>query len=241
MSSLYLQELTKLLAKVETHEQQAIESAAEKISQQLASHHLIHLFGCGHSHILTEEVFYRSGGLAPIHPIFIEELMLHKGASRSSQLERKNNYASTFMEKEDIVPGDIMIVISTSGVNPVPIDVALIAKEKGAFVIGLTSPSYATSRASRHKSGKYLHDVVDLVINNHIPKGDVLLHQQDISFASGSTVIGGAILNDVLSKAIQKLLSRGITPPVFLSGNMEGSDEHNQRLIDAYKGRITAL
>lgn len=89
MSSLYLQELTKLLAKVEAHEQQAIESAAEKISQQLASHHLIHLFGCGHSHILTEEVFYRSGGLAPIHPIFVEELMLHKGASRSSQLERK--------------------------------------------------------------------------------------------------------------------------------------------------------
>ena len=237
----YFEEVQALLTIVGEQEKQSIKESVDHISKAVMSDGIIHLFGSGHSHILTEEVFYRAGGLAAIRPIFVEDLMLFKGASRSSQLERQNDLSEKFMHDEDIRPGDVCIVISSSGVNPVPIDVATIAKEKGAFVIGLTSPEYAKSCPSRHKQKHYLHDVVDLVIDNHIAKGDTLLKSNNISFGSGSTVIGAVLLNMVFTQVIQTIIESGETPPVFLSSNIEGADEHNQKIIAKYKTRIPQL
>ncbi|MFE3975518.1 MULTISPECIES: SIS domain-containing protein [unclassified Peribacillus] len=237
----YFEEVQALLKIVGEQEKQSIKESVEHISKALVSDGIIHLFGSGHSHILTEEVFYRAGGLAAIHPIFVEDLMLFKGASRSSQLERQNDLSEKFMLDEDIRPGDVCIVISSSGVNPVPIDVAIIAKEKGAFVIGLTSPEYANSCPSRHKKKLYLHDVVDLVLDNHISKGDTLLKSNNISFGSGSTVIGAVLLNMIFTQVIETIIESGVTPPVFLSSNIEGADEHNQKIIAKYKTRIPKL
>ncbi|MGE7686839.1 SIS domain-containing protein [Peribacillus simplex] len=237
----YFEEVQALLTIVGEQEKQSIKESVEHISKAVMSDGIIHLFGSGHSHILTEEVFYRAGGLAAIRPIFVEDLMLFKGASRSSQLERQNDLSEKFMHDEDIRPSDVCIVISSSGVNPVPIDVATIAKEKGAFVIGLTSPEYAKSCPSRHKQKHYLHDVVDLVIDNHISKGDTLLKSNNISFGSGSTVIGAVLLNMIFTQVIQTIIESGKTPPVFLSSNIEGADEHNQKIIAKYKTRIPQL
>ncbi|MFE4813239.1 SIS domain-containing protein [Peribacillus simplex] len=237
----YFEEVQALLTIVGEQEKQSIKESVDHISKAVMSDGIIHLFGSGHSHILTEEVFYRAGGLAAIRPIFVEDLMLFKGASRSSQLERQNDLSEKFMHDEDIRPGDVCIVISSSGVNPVPIDVATIAKEKGAFVIGLTSPEYAKSCPSRHKQKHYLHDVVDLVIDNHIAKGDTLLKSNNISFGSGSTVIGAVLLNMIFTQVIQTIIETGETPPVFLSSNIEGADEHNQKIIAKYKTRIPQL
>ncbi|TKH03665.1 SIS domain-containing protein [Peribacillus simplex] len=237
----YFEEVQALLTIVEEQEKHSIKESVEHIVKAVMSDGIIHLFGSGHSHILTEEVFYRAGGLAAIRPIFVEDLMLFKGASRSSQLERKNDLSEKFMHDEDIRPGDVCIVISSSGVNPVPIDVATIAKEKGAFVIGLTSPEYAKSCLSRHKQKHYLHDVVDLVIDNHIAKGDTLLKSNNIPFGSGSTVVGAVLLNMIFTKVIQTIIESGETPPVFLSSNIEGADEHNQKIIAKYKTRIPQL
>ncbi|PEZ79790.1 SIS domain-containing protein [Bacillus sp. AFS017274] len=237
----YFEEVQALLTIVGEQEKQSIKESVDHISKAVMSDGIIHLFGSGHSHILTEEVFYRAGGLAAIRPIFVEDLMLFKGASRSSQLERQNDLSEKFMHDEDIRSGDVCIVISSSGVNPVPIDVATIAKEKGAFVIGLTSPEYAKSCPSRHKQKHYLHDVVDLVIDNHIAKGDTLLKSNNISFGSGSTVIGAVLLNMIFTQVIQTIIESGETPPVFLSSNIEGADEHNQKIIAKYKTRIPQL
>ncbi|WP_347941019.1 SIS domain-containing protein [Peribacillus simplex] len=237
----YFEEVQALLTIVGEQEKQSIKESVDHISKAVMSDGIIHLFGSGHSHILTEEVFYRAGGLAAIRPIFVEDLMLFMGASRSSQLERQNDLSEKFMHDEDIRPGDVCIVISSSGVNPVPIDVATIAKEKGAFVIGLTSPEYAKSCPSRHKQKHYLHDVVDLVIDNHIAKGDTLLKSNNISFGSGSTVIGAVLLNMIFTQVIQTIIESGETPPVFLSSNIEGADEHNQKIIAKYKTRIPQL
>ncbi|KWW13062.1 MULTISPECIES: SIS domain-containing protein [Peribacillus] len=241
MMNSYFKEVQALLSTVVEKEKQSLNEAVERISASIMSDGIVHLFGSGHSHILTEEVFYRAGGLAAIRPIFVEDLMLFKGASRASQLERQNNLSEKFMQDEDIRPGDVCIVISSSGVNPVPIDVAAIAKEKGAFVIGLTSPAYASSCPSRHKEKLYLHDVVDMVIDNHISKGDTLLKSNNITFGSGSTVTGAVLLNMIFTQVIETIIDSGVTPPVFLSSNIEGADEHNQRLIAKYKTRIPQL
>lgn len=236
----YFSNITDLLAVVEKEETDVLERAADKVSNAIQRDGVVHLFGCGHSHILTEEVYYRAGGLVPLHPILHEPLMLHEGAVRSSSFERKNDYAVEFMDEQDIRTGDVMFVISTSGRNPVPVDAAKIAKEKGAYVIGITSIEYSSSQPSRHTSGEHLFDAVDLVINNHAPIGDALLSHAkvDVNFSPSSTVIGATILNAILAESIKKMAEDGFYPPVFLSGNIEGADDHNNKLIEKYKERV---
>lgn len=211
----YFQKISELLAVVEKEEMEVMEKAAKKVAKAIESDGVIHLFGCGHSHILTEEVYYRAGGLVPMHPILHEPLMLHEGAVRSSTLERQNNYAANFMEEQGIEAGDIVFVISTSGRNPVPVDVANYAKQQGAYVIGITSITYSSSQPSRHTSGKHLFDAVDLVIDNHAPVGDALLSHEKVKvpFAPSSTVIGAAILNALFAKAIEEMAEQDVEPP----------------------------
>lgn len=240
MINQYFGNIQELLNVVEDKEYKVMHQAAQKVAESIQNDGVIHLFGCGHSHILTEEVYYRAGGLVPINPILHEPLMLHEGGVRSSSLERKNNYASTFMIEQDICQGDVIFVISTSGRNPVPVDVAKIAKQKGAFVIGITSIEYSSSQPSRHTSGEHLYDAVDLVINNHAPVGDALLTHDKVkvNFSPSSTVIGSAILNAIFAESIGMMAEGNFEPPIFLSGNIEGSDEHNQQLIERYKDRV---
>ncbi|MXQ52536.1 SIS domain-containing protein [Shimazuella alba] len=239
----YLEQVHQLLKKVELKESEKIKRCATKICTTIENGGIVHIFGCGHSHILGEEFFYRAGGLAPVRVIFHEPLMLHEGAVTSSHNERKNDYAKIFMEKEDIQPQDVVIVVSTSGKNPVPIDVALIAKDRGAFVIGLTSSSYYKEN-SRHREGKLLYEVVDITLDNHIPKGDALMKHpsSSISFGSASTIIGAAILNSIFIETTNSLIEKGNhSPPVFISGNVEGADEHNNQLVEKYHKRISLL
>lgn len=228
---------------VEKNEKENLQEAAKKVAAAIEAGGVIQLFGCGHSHILTEEVFYRAGGLVPINPILIEPLMLHEGALRSSELERKNDYVGQFLTDQDIQPSDVVFVISTSGRNPVPIDVANEAKSKGAYVIGITSLEYSQSQPSRHHSGKYLFNSVDLVINNHSVKGDAILSYEKVKvpFAPTSTVVGAVILNSIFAESIKIMADNGFEPPVFLSGNIDGADRHNKKLVERYQERIPLL
>lgn len=169
--------------------------------------------------------------------------MLHEGAVQSSQLERQNDYAVSFLKEQDFRSGDVVFVISTSGRNPVPVDVVLAAREKGAFVIGITSLEYSSSQPSRHKTGKHLFNSVDLVINNHSVSGDAILSYRnvDVPFGPTSTVVGATILNAVFAEAIKRMADAGFAPPIFLSGNIDGADAHNTQLIDNYRERISLL
>lgn len=243
MLDLYFQKIKELLSIIEKDEKEKLKKAAQRIAKSIQNGGVVHVFGCGHSHMLAEELFYRAGGLAPINPILVEDLMLHKGAVRSSQFEKRNHFAEQFMDKIRIEPEDVMIVTSTSGRNPVPIDAAMIAREQGAFVIAITSPAYSGSQSSRHESGKYLFQATDLTIDNHIEVGDVLIKQDDsgVSFGSGSSVVGMAIINAMIVQAMEDMLKNGFIPPVFKSGNIDGAEEHNLELVKKYRDRIPML
>ncbi|MRG84938.1 SIS domain-containing protein [Salinibacillus xinjiangensis] len=243
MLNTYFQKVEERLNLVIDNQEDKLKQAAQKVADSIQNGGIIQLFGCGHSHILTEEVFYRAGGLVPINPILYEPLMLHEGALRSSQLERKNDYAKNFLQDQEIQPNDVVFVLSTSGRNPVPVDVAQYAKEKGAFVIGITSIEYSKSQPSRHKSGKHLADSVDLVIDNYSVKGDAILSYEKVKvpFAPTSTVVGATILNSIFAESIKVMADANFEPPVFLSGNIEGSDGHNEALIKKYEKRIPLL
>lgn len=239
----YFEKVKERLQLIEEHEKESMGGAAQKVAEAIQKGGIIQLFGCGHSHILAEEVFYRAGGLVPVKPILIEPLMLHEGAVKSSELEREPDYADSFLDEQDFRPEDVVFILSTSGRNPVPIDAALHAREKGAFVIGLTSMEYSQSQPSRHNSGKHLYNSADLVIDNHSVTGDAILSYDKVKvpFGPTSTVIGTAILNAVFAEAIKLMADNGFEPPVFLSGNMDGADDHNNRLVEKYRKRIPLL
>lgn len=220
-----------------------LEKASTMIAKSIQNDGILYLFGCGHSHIFGEDLFFRAGGLAPIYPILHEPLMLHKGPVRSSQIERKNDYAEKFIEDYDITDKDTIIVISTSGINPVPIDVAKYAKSKGANIIVITSKEYSSSQKSRHKDKLKLYEMGDVVIDNKAPKGDAILNHPKLStpFAPASSAIGIPLLQSIIAEAINKMINNGFEPPVFLSGNIAGSDNHNNELVNKYSKRIPLL
>ncbi len=243
MIDAYFQKIVETLAQTKVAEDNKMQEAAKQIATTIAAGGIVQLFGCGHSHMLAEEVFYRAGGLVPVKPILHEPLMLHEGAMRSSETERRGDYAPVVMGDQDIQKNDVLFVFSTSGRNPVPIDVAKMAKGKGAYVIGVTSVTYSMSQPSRHQSGKRLVDVVDLVIDNHVPIGDAVLTYEGVAvpFAPISSVTGTTIINAVFAEVIKLLALQGIEPPVFLSGNIDGADAHNKALIEKYAKRIPLL
>ena len=236
----YMEKIDQLINHVTQNEAKTMARAAEQIATALQADGVLHLFGSGHSHILAEELYYRAGGLVPVNPILHEPLMLHEGALKSSEMERKEEYAKGFMAEQDIRPGDVLMIVSTSGRNAVPVDVALLGKEKGAYIIAVTSIMYSQSQPSRHSSGRRLYEVADLVLDTHIPKGDALMSHDhvDVNFAPGSTVIGAAMLNAVVADTISRLAEAGIEPPIFLSANVNGGDERNRLLIEKYGERV---
>jgi len=242
LANKYANQVLGLIQTVEKTEMNNIRTAAEWIADSMMQDGLLHMFGCGHSHLLVEDIFYRAGGLVPVNPIFETSVMLHEGAVKSSKIERMSGYAQHILDNYKVQPGEVMIVISNSGINSLPIEMALCAKEKGLRVIAISSSSYLGDEA-RHSSGQRLGEVAHLVIDNHMPHGDALvqLPNSEISMASGSTVVGSAILNMIMVSVAEILIERGIEPQVYVSGNIPGGFERNQAYIEKYKGRIKHL
>lgn len=243
MITKYFESVSKRLEQLLEQEQEQLEKASKIVSEKIRQGGVVYVFGCGHSHIFGEELFYRAGGLAAVYPIFHEPLMLHEGAVRSSQIERKNDYASEFITDYSITDKDVLIVISTSGINPVPVDVAQYAKENGAEVIAVTSKEYSSNRDSRHNDQLKLYDVGDVVIDNKISEGDTSLELEEvkIAFGSQSSVMGITIVQSIMAGAVEDMVSHSYEPPIFLSGNMPDSDDHNNRLVEKYSERIPIL
>ena len=168
--------------------------------------------------------------------------MLHEGAVKSSKIERMSGYAEHILDNYAVKPGEVIVVISTSGVNSLPIEMALAAKERGLKVVAICSSAYYED-PSRHPDGRRLRDVADLVIDNHIPHGDALVDVpgSNVKMASGSTVVGSVILSMMMTAVAENLAARGLKPPVYVSGNIPGGLELNQGYIDKYRSRIKHL
>ncbi|MCE7794098.1 SIS domain-containing protein [Salipaludibacillus sp. CUR1] len=239
----YFSKVQELLDQIKNEQRHLLKEVAVKAADSIENNGIIQLFGAGHSHIFGEEVFYRAGGLVPVKPILEENIMLHRGAVRSSMFERSNDYAAEFVKELEIGKQDLVIVSSTSGRNAVPVETAIYAKKHGACVAALTSITYSSSQESRHQSGKRLYEVADITIDNLSVKGDAVLSHPgvDVPFAPTSTVTGACIINSIIAETIGILGERGVKAPVFLSGNLDGADEHNAKLIKQYKDRIPML
>ncbi|MBN9655799.1 SIS domain-containing protein [Halobacillus sp. GSS1] len=231
----YLTKVSQKLLEIDSSQFHNFEKVGENLSSIIQAGGVIHTFGCGHSSLLAQDVFYRAGGLVPVHPIWIEELMLHRGASQASENERKSGIVQPYLEKEDLQRKDAVLIISTSGRNPAPIETAIYCKEKGLYTVALTSLGYKESQPSRHPSNSRLEDVVDDLIDMEVPVGDTIMHKGDRSYSPVSSVVGTGILHELMTRTIERIAESGEAPPVFKSGNVDGSDQHNQNMMEAYK------
>lgn len=235
----YFQNTTALIATIFSEESEQIKKAGEVLARVFKQDGLLYVFGCGHSHLIQEELFYRAGGLAPISPIFETSTMLHEGAVKSTKIERMSGYAEHVLNRYPLTANDAFLITSTSGINAFPIEMAQAARKRGAFVIGITSLNYLQA-TSRQQDGLHLPDVCDLVINNHIPIGDASVEVDPDGTRSGplSTLAAVFIANSLMLSASEKLVEWGIPAPVFKSGNCPGGDEYNADLIARYQARV---
>lgn len=237
----YYQRITEILAETFEREAEAMERAAAALADANREGHSIFAFGCNHAGLITLELFYRTGGMVTINPIRAPGMMLELSPpTMTSEMERIPGYGRIILNNEPVKAGDVLIIHSVSGRNAVTIDMAECAREKGMTVIVVTNMNTASSVVSRHPSGKMLHDFADILIDNHGDRGDatVQLEGFDQKLASSSTVVGAAILNAVTARASEILWESGIEPPVFMSGNMDGGDDYNRRVISEHKDNI---
>lgn len=237
----YYKELIKYLQKIDD-ESDRIDQIASIVSKTLINGGIIYFFGCGHSNIIGEDNFFRAGGLVNVQPIFEEKLMLHESASRSSMMEKKEENAKGILDRYEFTKNDVLFVVSTSGKNGVPVDIALQAKEKGLFTIGISSSEYLQEK-SKHSSGKLLKEVVDEWIDNCVPKGDAVIDFEDDTVKAGavSTPLTTCLVQMIITRAEQMAVSKGATLDIFKSGNVDGGVEYNNRLVDKYKDKIKSL
>ena len=238
----YYNNTIEILDKIYSEEADAIQQTGKMLAEVFSRDGLLHVFGCGHSHMIEEELFFRAGGLAQINPIFETSTMLHEGAVKSSQIERMSGYARLVLERYTVAPTDAMLIASTSGINSFPIEMALAAKEAGATIIGITS-SFYRNHPSRQSDGLHLSDVCDITINNHVPVGDASVQIKPDGTKSGplSTLANIFIANSLMLAACDQLNALGIEPKVYRSGNCQGGDEYNADLIKQVRARIKHL
>jgi uncharacterized phosphosugar-binding protein len=239
----YYQTVMRLIAAIMQSQGDRLERAAQAVFESLRADGVFHVFGSGHSHSLAEEAYHRAGGLVPVNAIQEVFLTPLTPPGMSGQLERVSGLATILLDRHDLRPGEVLMVVSNSGINAVPVEVALEGKARGLTVIALTSLAHSRGVPSRHASGKRLFEVADIVLDNCGEPGDAAVRYEGLhgKVAPTSLLAGAYIINSLVCRVVELFLAKGLTPPVYLSANVPGGDEHNGRLEAKYRGRIRGL
>jgi uncharacterized phosphosugar-binding protein len=240
----YIDGLQAVLERIKREQANQIKAAGVFVADALSADGIIHTFGTGHSHLIADEAFFRAGGIAAVNPILHERLIFLRGALESTRTEQESGFARQLLDRENIRDIDAGIIISNSGRNAVPIEMALEMKKHGLKVIAITSLELSRRSQSRHSSGKHLYEVVDVVIDNCVPPGDALLELSSVAARIGpaSTVAGAAIINSIIIEGVAELLRRGETVPILPSANSEGISEQTlAEILRRYQSRIKYL
>lgn len=234
-------EINVIVANIQQTQFHKIKYAASILSESLFAGGIIHVFGAGHSRAFGMEMCGRAGGLAPMKLIGLEDIAALDSEQSINlvELERDPQTAHRLLELHEIQKEDSIIIVSNSGINSAPVELAMECKRRGIAVITVTSMAHSSKMESRHPSGKKLCDITEIIIDNCCPYGDVLLDIPNLPVKTGSaSSIAGAIIAQSLTvEIIAKYIDTGRIPPVFISANVSGGDEHNYSILEAYKHR----
>jgi uncharacterized phosphosugar-binding protein len=239
----YLAAVTAAIGRVTQTQQDSVRAAADLVVTCLDRGGVVQAFGCGHSEALSMEIAGRAGGLVPTNRIALRDLVLYGGADRSTLedplLERDPAVAHRLYELAPVKPDDVFVLASNSGVNGVIVEFALLVKDRGHPLIGITSVEHTRRVEPRHPSGRRLADIADVLLDNGAPYGDAALPLPGGGAVGAISSITGALLaQQIVVEVVARLLAAGQTPPVYLSANVPGGDAHNCDIEARYAGRI---
>ncbi|MFF7330963.1 SIS domain-containing protein [Streptomyces sp. NPDC090306] len=231
-----------LLQRVRDEEDESVTAAGTLLADTVAEGGRLFAFGAGHSSLAAQDLVYRAGGLALMNLLAVPGAVGVDvvPATLGSALERVDGLAAAVIDTSPLRAGDALVIVSLSGRNALPVEMAMNARALGVRVIGVTSVVYAAETSSRHSSGTYLKDHCDVVLDSKIAIGDAELTLDTIPapFAPASTVVTSALLQAVTATAAGLLADRGIEPPLLRSGNVDGGHEWNGRVFKEYADRI---
>ena len=221
----------ELIEKLKNSQEKNILEAAKCIADTIEAGGILQAFGSGHSQAGAMELCSRAGGLVPTKNI---------KEPAQGKYESVPGVAEIFLREVEILKEDTVFVISNSGRNPLPLEIATQAKERGAKVVAVTSVSASSKLSSFHKSGKRLFEIADVVIDNQTPDGDasITLPGLDTAICGMSSITTAIAIQATVLEAAKMLLERGIQPPFFKSANIDGGKEYNLKLVDAYFNRM---
>jgi uncharacterized phosphosugar-binding protein len=231
----YFQKTQSVLCKIVETQMEALDRASSLVADTVERDGIIYTLGSGHSLMVAAELYYRAGGLVNFDVIHDRTF---------GRAERLPGYARTLLESYPVGQKDAMIIVSNSGRNCLPVEMALEARQRGIPTIGITSLAHSRSVAPRTPQGVRLFEVCDLVVDTGTELGDASVEiapGSPIRVGPTSTVAGIFIVNCISGMAARKLLERRFDPPVFLSANYDGADEQNQRLLEFMRRRIRGL
>lgn len=218
-----------------SQESEHIEKASRLLLEAERNHHKIYTFGSGHSHMIGQDLYARAGGYAKVYPISEIEMTLATHPTKSTTVERTAAYADVLDTLYTIEAGDVLMVTSNSGRNPLVIEYTQRARNKGASIIVITSLTHSKTIASRHPSGLRLFELADVILDNHAPYGDATTKIDDnIVMGPVSTLTGCFLAQCVIGRFVELLRENDLDAPVFRSSNMDGADEYNKALFQTY-------
>lgn len=227
----YFNVVEELISEIKNTQGDNILKAASIIAETIINGGIVHSFGSGHSYAAAIEVAGRAGGL--ICAKAIEE------PSRG-MYEIVEGVGTKLMENFDLRENDCAILISNSGRNPLGIEIADHIKKHGNKIIVVTSLEASKKLKSRHSSGKNLYEFADVILDNRVMEGDssVEIDGMPAKIGPTSSIAAALLLNSTIIEAVEIMVSRGYTPPVYLSANIDGGPEHNKKLLKKYADRL---
>lgn len=249
----YLDKCRRMVAVVEK-QADGIRQAASWFAESILAGRMVHVFGSGHSRIMVEEMWPRYGSFPGFNPIVELSLTFHNlvvGANGQRQamfLENVPGLAERILRNFDISPQDTALIISSSGCNVVPIEMAENLQQKGVKVVALVTAEHAAASTSKRRDGKKLTDFADLILDTGAPAGDAMVQVPGLEtpVSPGSTV-GGAMLVNAVKAEVARLLTQAGQPPLVLTSAVvvgpekavdlfeSAYDEHAHRLARLYK------
>jgi uncharacterized phosphosugar-binding protein len=237
LADTYFATATATLDRARDKNMPVIRAVAPHIGASIAAGGVLHTFGSGHSELIGREIIGRAGGLMPVTGL------IDPGYGFS---ENVVGYGTRLAERYDnhyhFKAGESIVVISNSGKNASPIEVALYAKKKGVTVIALTSLAMSTTSKTVHPDGKNLHAIADYTLDNLGVTGDAITEVTPGRFAGPtSTLIGATLLNLLTLEVLDWLKAGGHPLPLVTSQNIPGGMEANIELSKQYRTRLSKL
>ncbi|MBS6373035.1 MAG: sugar isomerase domain-containing protein [Erysipelotrichaceae bacterium] len=243
----YFKTMQDVVSTVLETQGEAIMKAAEILADTTEKGGIIYGFGTGHSHLVTDDAFWRAATPANYCALLEQSATGSFEITKSYYVENTYGIGKLIVDYHRITPDDCMIIISNSGNNIAPVDAAIRAREKGIPVIAITAVTYSDFLKTKHKDGVKLKDVADVVLDNCSLIGDAAVDIEGFPMKVGSTsTIPNVFLqNAVLTQMVELLVQRGFEPDVYYNGHMAFMDEncadHNDKIVDKYFHRIRNL